>query len=570
MTIPCACLGGATGVQTCNAAGSYESCACAEADGGALDGSPTDATMSLDSSVADGAPDALSDGPLLSDGALTDAATADSDATQPADGGLDATSDGVTPDSGGSLDASDVYVPDPCSVDGGAVLQGSFTISNGIDVATLAPYCEVTGDLTIAAPGLTSLSLPNLAVVDGLLSTSTGGDGGASNLVTLDLPALVRVGGFDIAAPALTTLEVPQLAIAGSPPAVGVSIIAPSLSSLSLPSLAAAGNISVSTPQITTLTLPALQSAGAIGVGAFGAPSLSLPVLASATDISVSHTAGSANCASIQAPLLTAATAIGVSDCTVDFPMLSTCAFVSTGAGSTAALKLPKLKSTQLAIYGAIQSLDLSGLETLTGPGPCSPLNGTTNCALLVYPGGVQSLSLPVTQILGDVQEFHDLSLPAVTSISGAVYVPGSFSAPSLSRIGGDTTLGGPADLPALATVGGTLFTYQWTQSTLGLPVLQSAGSLEVTDASGLATVSLPMLATISGTFQVERDPALTQLLLPKLASVGARNMGVLQFLSDPTFPQACAQELYNQLVAKGFQGTLSAGAALGTGACPY
>ena len=29
------------------------------------------------------------------------------------------------------------------------VFQGSFTIQNAVDVATIAPYCEVTGDLAI-------------------------------------------------------------------------------------------------------------------------------------------------------------------------------------------------------------------------------------------------------------------------------------------------------------------------------------------------------------------------------------------------------------------------------------
>jgi hypothetical protein len=217
------------------------------------------------------------------------------------------------------------------------------------------------------------------------------------------------------------------------------------------------------------------------------------------------------------------------------------------------------------------------------------PATNPVGRAHYVSAGAMPSLSLPVTQVLGGVAVGsenslggtlkQDLVLPSVPSISGSLLVNGSFSAPNLTQVGGDAVIGGATDLPALATIGGTLSIYEdhintvSGVSTLSLPALQSVGSINIglnTEfLSGLGTVSFPVLTTVPGTFQIINQTTLTQVTMPKLASVGAGNKGVLTFTYDPTFPQACAQKLFNQAVANGFGGTLST-LSLASGACPY
>ncbi|PCC69197.1 hypothetical protein SAMN02745121_05842 [Nannocystis exedens] len=71
------------------------------------------------------------------------------------------------------------------------VLQGSYSIENSLDVDALAAYKEITGDLTIHAPGLASLAgLQCLQRVGGDLTISETG------LTSLDgLDSLEEVGG---------------------------------------------------------------------------------------------------------------------------------------------------------------------------------------------------------------------------------------------------------------------------------------------------------------------------------------------------------------------------------------
>jgi hypothetical protein len=104
------------------------------------------------------------------------------------------------------------------------VLQGSFAIQNTIDVASLTPYSEITGDLVLNAAGITSISLPNLCKVDGFVH------GTAANLITLDLPALTSVSGLGgnggglqvLNLDALTNLNAPSLASAPMGVAINV------------------------------------------------------------------------------------------------------------------------------------------------------------------------------------------------------------------------------------------------------------------------------------------------------------------------------------------------------------
>ncbi len=97
-------------------------------------------------------------------------------------------SSGTTSD--GSTASGSTGEPTDCGAELG-VLQGSYEIESELDIAALLPYGEVTGDLTIVAPGLVSL--------DGLQClTRVGGDLeiGQTALTSLTgLDGLQEVGG---------------------------------------------------------------------------------------------------------------------------------------------------------------------------------------------------------------------------------------------------------------------------------------------------------------------------------------------------------------------------------------
>jgi len=77
------------------------------------------------------------------------------------------------------------------------VYQGSFTALNAQDLAMIAPYCEITGDLTLNAPGIATISLPNLQKVDGKITT-------VATPTVLDLPVLQSSGPMSTSAMSYT------------------------------------------------------------------------------------------------------------------------------------------------------------------------------------------------------------------------------------------------------------------------------------------------------------------------------------------------------------------------------
>lgn len=69
------------------------------------------------------------------------------------------------------------------------ILQGSYTIHNNLDAYLISAITEITGDLIVEAPGLTSLDLTALTSIGGDLKIQT------TDLTSLALPALTSVGG---------------------------------------------------------------------------------------------------------------------------------------------------------------------------------------------------------------------------------------------------------------------------------------------------------------------------------------------------------------------------------------
>src|SRR5262249_9496477 len=103
---------------------------------------------------------------------------------------------GADLDHDGALDDDEVVSTTYTGNGSEGVLDGSFVIHNEPDVELLAQYTRVTGDIMFDGPGLTSVSLPALEVVNG--SIGRGGKSWAPTIATIDLPSLTAVGAFEL------------------------------------------------------------------------------------------------------------------------------------------------------------------------------------------------------------------------------------------------------------------------------------------------------------------------------------------------------------------------------------
>jgi hypothetical protein len=149
----------------------------------------------------------------------------------------------------------------------GGVFQGSFDIRNEMDVETIRPYEEITGKLSIMAPGLRTLDLPNLRKVDGYLEIS-------SNEALTSLRGLHNLmfvgGGMGIVSngllPSLDGLE----GIAGAFPAsVGITNNDALADLAGLGNITSVGSLAISSnPQLRSISFPLLTRIdGSLSIG---------------------------------------------------------------------------------------------------------------------------------------------------------------------------------------------------------------------------------------------------------------------------------------------------------------
>lgn len=289
------------------------------------------------------------------------------------------------------------------------VFQGSFTIQNTIDVATISPYCEITGDLTIKAAGVTTISLPLLQKVGGLLDGPTIPD-----LVSVSLPALTSASRVTFHGAALATVQLPKLTtvttileLIGGPLSTvdvaafqsgDVTIHGTGVSAnVSLPDMISGSAIILTSGSVSA---PSLASSGVVNISA---KSIDLSALATADHLTAyTPTAG------VSLPMLTAVTqsawlwTAGVASA----PKL-----VSIGGGlilrGPSAVDLPKLEiiggnytNTNFAFVlegSTLATLDLPSLKTIKGN---ALFGGNMNCSLPNT--GLTQLQLPSLISAGD------------------------------------------------------------------------------------------------------------------------------------------------------------------------
>jgi len=203
------------------------------------------------------------------------------------------------------------------------ILSGQVTVKGEADLGALQDVCAIEGNLSIDHASVSSVHLPRLEWVSGIL-----GVGYNESLVELDLPVLRAIGDSAVLLDnnALRAVRLPQLETVGDGPSIVWSNDV--LAELSLPALGAIGSLdALSNPALSVVELPAM-TAGRIVMNSNDA---------------LAH---------MNLPLLTTSTGIGIGAS----PELSTVTFPS----------LVTVKNLRLVQNGALRSVNLPVLETVT------------------------------------------------------------------------------------------------------------------------------------------------------------------------------------------------------------
>jgi hypothetical protein len=234
--------------------------------------------------------------------------------------------------------------PGGCS----GVYDGDFDILTVADVATLAPYCEVTGNVRYFPQDPADLVLPNLQRIDG----DFHGQPTAMLLKSIHLPALTHVHSFLVepASPELAVIELPSLAEIDGDFVVAMGQVP----AVSLPALHAVGGSFTAYGSTAIIDAPGLASIGGalrIANTAFKAPAL--------TTVGGVLDFASAQAQSLDLPALTSVGAtLGPLDAAIDFdPWVGGIAcYADNGSPLLTSLHLPALASLGPTQTGGINA----------------------------------------------------------------------------------------------------------------------------------------------------------------------------------------------------------------------
>lgn len=376
------------------------------------------------------------------------------------------------------------------------VFMGSFTIQNSLDIATITPYCEITGDLTASGPGLTDITLTNLRKIGGKFSATS-----TTDLQTLGLPALETVG---------TTITV------GGPETV--------LTTVDLGSLQTAALVELSR-SVTTVDLHSLTSADvqfSLGGGSIlsGNPTVDLPALTVGSVLVT--TTGTVSAPNLQhTNVVPDAKPIWINAASVNLGSLETAGTLILNVASS--VSLPNLKTIPVAVLANQHKLSITATGALTLP-MLTDVQGDFVAA------GVSSVSLPLLKTIDGGANFTTsgaVSVPELTSIGKHTYATPAGSDLRLS--GGMTSFQAPLLTEIGAVLSGSLLIEGVTFATLDLPALKAIHDnlmLGVSCASGaganpnLVQIGLPALMSFDtfGFFQVANTPLLPQCRIDAIA----------------------------------------------------
>jgi hypothetical protein len=445
---------------------------------------------------------------------------------------------------------------DPLPVGAEACPDGGVTVHGGIDddgdgvladaeIETTTHVCDVAeivdGDLTLDA-STSPAQLARYAAVRVITgSLIIGVDG-------VDLPALEVVGDSLIATEGVTTVALPGLTRVGGV----VALASTALTALDLSALAQAGTLSILTSAtMTEVALPALT--GVLGdLAISGAPRLSAPLLA--------RVGGDLRCRDPRAPALVT---IGgelqlVGDVFIArLEALTSVAAIRSSAGTDIAwIHMPALTHVAgpIELLGAVSTLEARQLRTLDGALTVSEPRSLGSLELpalealhgdlhLIDAWNLHDLELDALAVIDgslhieDAQNLSDVSFPRLTTIrnhgrddrngfriidtgTGRVHLPVLEQAPAIELENNERLF--TVDVPALRyasyfEVSGTLY-----MESLSAPALTGAGALSLEANRFLATLDFPRLESAGRTFVIGDLPVTDLSGFPVLRRAGS------------------------------------------------
>lgn len=444
--------------------------------------------------------------------------------------GLDLNDDGV-------LQSTEVtqtaYV---CSPTTGKALFGDYTIANSIDVDLLAGYSKITGRLTITAPSLPNVTLPDLVEIGGdfVIDTSTG-------LTAVSMPALTLSQRLVVSHnDALTSLSLPKLVYAGTAFELNDNAL---LATVTVPKLITSDEITmIGNPKLTSPPLTGMiGSVKSLLLSQNGFTTLSglegivrvrmldITQHQLLTDLTgLSNVRGSLDGLNISSnPVLTTLSGLG------GIRRLEQPATIST-VSNNAKLSSTAALSGLSAVDGTLYVADNPALATVSFPALATAkvilVEETTGAPTPV----VTTIDLPnLTSVTSNIQVHNckaltALQAPKLATVTGVIEVQGDTALTTLSfpaltsgglRLANDGALA-TLSVPKLATAPSIEISVP-ALSTLDLPVLTTAGLIDLTGAA-IATVHAPVLTTVSGALKLDGMASLSMLQTPMLASSGS------------------------------------------------
>jgi hypothetical protein len=536
---------------------------------------------------------------------------------------------GVDADGDGVLSASEIssttYVcngHDPSPPNG--VLEGSYLVSNSLDVAFLEGVTSITGDLLVHAPGLSALDLPALTAVGGKLEIQD-----CDALGKLALGALTQIGGdLRIVANAGTFTSLAGLAkltSLGGKLDVYNNAALVDLAGLEGLTALPEGAYVVSNPALTGLGGLAnvktaggdiqIQQNGPVANAWFGA----LETVAGDLDLrnTVAPMVGAPKLTSIGgtlrlydheelttlsgfAALGSVAGSIQIHECpslgSATLPALATAGSVQFwNDAALASLSLPELTSTKRLSLGnlpklaslaapklaslAEEGLYLAGLDALTslaGLAAITSIGGGVNINNNALLEGVAFPLLTTLSVGGSA--FQVLSNPSLTTVDLGTVTSYAFGQTVVTgnpvhtfKLGGLGALVSDLSYSAYSLVNGSnqlVVSSTVPLKTVELPHLASLGGSLSVYGSVMTSLALPSLASVTGDVSIQQNGALAKLEVPVLAYVGATNKNALFVKNNPALPEGCVSDLVAQLMSKGFTGPVTA-SGNGSGPCP-
>ena len=501
----------------------------------------------------------------------------------------------------------------------GLVCSGSFVVNNSFDLEEIANCANITGDLTVDAPGLAEIGLPALERIGGDLTIV-----GNSGLDRVRFPALKRmVGSVLVSGPAPDHVDLSRLISVNTIQLVNVT-------GIELGCLQSARNFfasDVAIPRLRTVTrsltgnvtAPALESVGNDLSG-----QLIAPVLETVGGDATAHPLVAPSLTAVggrldywadsDVPALESAGAIDLKDPeSIDLPALIEVTGTFRGGVSPCApnalspipsatvLALPALERVGaliLCTHGPytpatwpLTDVSLPLLREVTGPVAVTQL--FQRSLWIGDTGALSQVDLPSLEtVVGHVEIRFPLDVPLLNSMDGNFFVAAATNAPSLLEVVGRLTVGGPLSADSLVTIHEILDATSSSLSSISLPALASAGGLRIL-AANLTSLELPSLASVAPTpvggngSVVVRATNVALLAMPSLSAI-ANELLIIDndFLTDidfpvltalgpllrisqnPLLPTCQAIALRDQLIAAGWTGTASIGGN-GSGPCP-